>query len=290
MAQLPKWRACAHDIAHHVAGPSFRWTGTAVASADELTIDLKRRIATPAEVAADPAIARQVAEVLERADAVLHSRRLQLEACDSALVRIALQERGAPPRVEFTVRDLLISYAVNWTPPAPPVHDERYQRAVREGRGLTDYVLIDTYRPEYQPLFEALNRDWLESNGLLEPHDVAVLQNPQRYFIDPGGELFVASVRGELVGTVAIVPETDARYELAKLAVRPSARGLGIGRKLAQTAIAFATSRGAREIVLSSNSSLRVAIQLYESLGFQHVPPPATPTYVTADVHMALTL
>ncbi len=149
---------------------------------------------------------------------------------------------------------------------------------------------IERYRPEYQPDFERLNRAWLESFGLLESHDVAVLADPARHFVQPGGEVFLALLDGRVVGTVAIVPEGNGRFELAKLAVDPAARGRGIGRALAAEAIAFAQRRAAHTIELSSNSALREAIALYRSLGFVHVPVPDDVKYETADVYMSLTL
>jgi hypothetical protein len=48
--------------------------------------------------------------------------------------------------------------------------------------------------------------------------------------------------------------------------------------------------RKATRLVLVSNSRLRPALQLYETFGFQHRPPPAPLPYSTADVYMELDL
>ena len=85
-------------------------------------------------------------------------------------------------------------------------------------------------------------------------------------------------------------PHGDGTFEMAKLAVAPSARGKGIGRQLARAAIDYAKGAGARKIVLESNHKLVTAMKLYESMGFVHAPLPADASYVTADVYMALEL
>ena len=87
-----------------------------------------------------------------------------------------------------------------------------------------------------------------------------------------------------------MIPRGDDEFELAKLAVTPSAQGRGLGRRLVQSAIAFAGERGAKRVSLVSNSGLGPALRLYESLGFEHGPIPDPRPYADADVFMVLTL
>jgi putative acetyltransferase len=78
-------------------------------------------------------------------------------------------------------------------------------------------------------------------------------------------------------------------FELAKMTVSESVRGLGVGRALGEAAIAQARSIGARRVELFTNSSLTPAIALYHTLGFADVPVGKT-DFVRADVHMVLDL
>lgn len=151
-------------------------------------------------------------------------------------------------------------------------------------------VQIVTYRPEYQPAFEALNRAWLEPHGLLEPADLEFLQHPDRHIRVDGGELFMALINGVVVGSCAAIRLSARHWELAKLTVADEARGAGIGRRLAERVIAYVRDAGATTIDLTSNHQLVAAIRLYESLGFAHAPIPAAVRYVTADVYMVKTL
>lgn len=149
---------------------------------------------------------------------------------------------------------------------------------------------IITYEAAHQARFAELNRAWLEEHDLLEHSDVAQLEDPRRYFLDPGGELFIARRGGVVVGTAAVVPHgAPGEWELAKLAVDPSERGRGFGRQLVQRCIAYARDHGATRMVLISNHRLVAAIRMYEALGFEHRPVPQT-EYLTADVYMELEL
>ncbi|MEO8035544.1 MAG: GNAT family N-acetyltransferase [Acidobacteriota bacterium] len=149
---------------------------------------------------------------------------------------------------------------------------------------------IVAYRPEYRESFMRLNLDWLEGNGLLEPIDLEYLRDPETHILAGGGQVFVALLADEVVGTSAAIRVSPTTFELAKLAVRPSARRLGLGRQLTKVVIDFARNAGATEVVLTSNSILAAAIRLYESLGFRHAPMPAGIRYVTANVYMVLEL
>ena len=146
------------------------------------------------------------------------------------------------------------------------------------------------YQDAHQPRFDALNRVWLVQYQLLEPPDEEQLADPRRYFLAPGGEIVIAVRDGEVVGTAAVAPHgPDGAWEMAKLAVDPSARGHGVGRRLVERCIAFAAAHGARRVVLVSNHQLTAAIRIYEALGFVHKPLLES-EYATADVYMELEL
>ena len=49
-------------------------------------------------------------------------------------------------------------------------------------------IEIFEYRPEFQKIFEKLNRQWIEEYFQLEDYDLKVLKNPQQEIIDTGPE------------------------------------------------------------------------------------------------------
>ena len=140
--------------------------------------------------------------------------------------------------------------------------------------------------------FRTLNEEWITRYFTLEAKDREILNNPADSILLKGGHIFMAYAGSEAVGCVALIPMQDGIYELSKMAVSPHLRGRGIGRRLLQHAIAQARSIGASSLFLGSNSRLKDAVHLYESMGFRHVNPETFPPmpYSRADVFMELPL
>jgi ribosomal protein S18 acetylase RimI-like enzyme len=151
-------------------------------------------------------------------------------------------------------------------------------------------VEIDSFRLEHARRFAELNREWLETYSLMEPAEEEQLADPQKHFLDCGGQIFVALHNGQVISTCAVIPHGVGEVELAKLTVAPEFRGQGIARRLVERCIAYAREQGARRVMLVSNSQLQVALRLYESLGFRYCPVPDARKYKVADVCMFLSL
>jgi GNAT superfamily N-acetyltransferase len=99
---------------------------------------------------------------------------------------------------------------------------------------------------------------------------------------DKAVERIVAEHDGALVGSVLLYPPQVDTYhgalaptsvpEVRLLAVSPAAQGQGVGRALMHECIERARRAGATELGLHTSDSLRVAIHLYERLGFVRAP------------------
>ena len=88
----------------------------------------------------------------------------------------------------------------------------------------------------------------------------------------PRGVLLVARMRGRPVGCGALKLHPGEPTELKRMWVDPSARGLGLGRRLLRELEQCAASAGATTIRLETNGSLTEAIALYRSAGYTEVP------------------
>jgi ribosomal protein S18 acetylase RimI-like enzyme len=153
-----------------------------------------------------------------------------------------------------------------------------------------DEIAIVPFHPALAAAFASLNREWIERFFRIEASDSKVLDDPGRAIIAPGGQIFFALDGNHSVGTVAALRVSDSIFELAKMAVRPSYQGRGIGERLARAAIEYVRDAGAQLIFLETNSQLGSAIRLYERLGFVHAQPPHPSPYARADVYMELRL
>ena len=100
-----------------------------------------------------------------------------------------------------------------------------------------DSVHIVLYEDRFCPDFKLLNMAWLQEFELLEPPDLKQLDAPRQVIIEPGGQIFLALEEEKVVGTCAILRIEKTVFELAKLAVAPTARHRGIARRLTSAAI-----------------------------------------------------
>ncbi len=83
------------------------------------------------------------------------------------------------------------------------------------------------------------------------------------------GRIWVAERGGEVVGCVAIVPASAQTAQLRWFLVDPGARGMGLGRRLLDEALAFCTEAGYDAVFLWTVSALTAAARLYRAAGFR---------------------
>jgi putative acetyltransferase len=86
---------------------------------------------------------------------------------------------------------------------------------------------------------------------------------------------WVVEMDGEVVGGIGIAPfnEHDKVCELQKLYLSSRAKGLGLGKKLMETALSFASNHY-EKCYLETTHELRTACLLYEKFGFALLDEP----------------
>ncbi len=96
-------------------------------------------------------------------------------------------------------------------------------------------------------------------------------------YAPPSGLMLLAMVDGAVAGCGAFRNLPDVDYpnacEMKRLYVRPAFRRFGLGRLLAQALMDRAAQAGYSSMLLDTLDEMEAARGLYESLGFEEVPP-----------------
>ncbi|MGC4079033.1 MAG: GNAT family N-acetyltransferase [Rubrivivax sp.] len=134
-----------------------------------------------------------------------------------------------------------------------------------------DDALLDATRSILREYAEGLGIDLcfqnFEAELALLPGDYAA----------PAGALLLALVDGQVAGCGAFRALADVDYtnacEMKRLYVRRAFRGFGIGRIVAQALVERAVQAGYSNMLLDTLDDMEAARGLYESLGFEEIPP-----------------
>ncbi len=147
-------------------------------------------------------------------------------------------------------------------------------------------VEIVPFHVKYRKDWYDINIEWVEKYFSMEAADGKTLENPEKYILAEGGEIYFALVKGEVLGAAGLKYKGEGEYELTKMGVRSKAQGLGIGGKLMEIIIDRFHARGGNKLYLETNAILKPAIALYEKYGFVQVESREDTPYTRVDISM----
>ena len=151
-------------------------------------------------------------------------------------------------------------------------------------------IQLVPYASKYKQAFIDLNIDWLAEYFVVEPYDQKILEQCEEVILKKGGHIFFALQDEEVVGTFAFLKASDGIYELGKMAVAKTKRGLGIGNQMMAFSIRFAEKHHWKKLFLYSSSLLDNSLHLYRKYGYVDIPIEPDCPYDRGDVKMELIL
>jgi ribosomal protein S18 acetylase RimI-like enzyme len=148
--------------------------------------------------------------------------------------------------------------------PAPFCSPESDQVTIREAHPEKDIETVCAIFLEYG---ESLGFDLC-----FQDFDRELEELPGDYAA-PRGRILLAEEEGEVAGCVALRDIGEGMCEMKRLYVRPGFRGRGTGRELAENIVEIAGGEGYRKMRLDTLASMKIAIALYRSMGFNETGP-----------------
>jgi ribosomal protein S18 acetylase RimI-like enzyme len=149
-------------------------------------------------------------------------------------------------------------------------------------------VTILDFSPQFRDDFKRLNAEWMTANFGKNTDDH--LDRPET-IIENGGYILFAEYEGQIVGTCAILKESNKIFEIADMSVTPEFRGRNIGKLMLSEAIERVRKANAREVYVITSSKLTISLEMFKTYGFRETGFDAEMSiYDATDIKMTLNL
>jgi DNA-binding MarR family transcriptional regulator/GNAT superfamily N-acetyltransferase len=215
-----------------------------------------------------------------------HASRLLRSLEDAGLVRVAPSEADRRVRVASLTRagraerrlldERSDELAESMLAPLDAERRERLVDAMRTVErlltfGAVEIRPVEPNHPDARQCFRAYFAE-LDSRSESGFDPAAGISAEPHELTPPAGGLLIAYLYSEPVGCGAVKHHADAPSEIKRMWVSPTARGLGVGRRLLVELERLAAESGASMTRLETNRALIEAIALYRSAGYREVP------------------
>jgi GNAT superfamily N-acetyltransferase len=137
----------------------------------------------------------------------------------------------------------------------------------------SDQITIEVDRPDSPAAADLVARTVAELNERYAAHEHTMTPLKPAEFVSPDGLFLIARVEGWAAGCGGLHRLANDVAEIKRMFVEPGARCRGIGRKILDELEAAALRLGYRKVRLESGIRQPEAIKLYESAGYQRIPP-----------------
>jgi len=144
----------------------------------------------------------------------------------------------------------------------------------------SEEIIIRNLQPEDNAAIADVIRSTLKEFGANRPGTVyfdPTTDDLYQLFRKKGSFYQVVSVGNSIVGGGGIYPSAglpEGTCELVKMYLLPSARGIGLGKKMIALCLEEARRFGYRQVYLETMPELKEALKSYEKFGFTYLDGP----------------
>ena len=137
----------------------------------------------------------------------------------------------------------------------------------------TDTIRIAETDPQHPDAIKSLSAYYAELAARLEQgFDVTLSADPEADDMrPPRGTFLIAYRENEAVGCVGLKGTDKGYAEVKRLWVSPTARGLGLAKRLMDATETAARTLGIATLRLDTNSALPEAVRLYQTTGWTEI-------------------
>jgi putative acetyltransferase len=134
---------------------------------------------------------------------------------------------------------------------------------------MGDKIKIRPFTPTDQDKVKSLILDGLaEHFNTIDPRLNPDLNNIEESYLRQGSLFLVVEADQDLIGTGALIAESEDSGRIVRVSVAKSHRRLGIGRFITNSLINGAQNNHFGKILVETNEDWFEAIQLYQECGF----------------------
>lgn len=147
---------------------------------------------------------------------------------------------------------------------------------------MDNNMMIQIYSPDYkeQVIDLILNIQCREFQINISLEDQPDLNNIPGFYQISAGNFWVATVNGEVIGTIALIDIGDGQGVIRKMFVKPTFRGTssGTARMLLESLLNWSVEQGFQALFLGTTEKFKAAHRFYEKNGFKQVSKTELPS------------
>ena len=133
-------------------------------------------------------------------------------------------------------------------------------------------IYLEEYTPDKRgKVKDFILHTWKEFGFVYMPEFDQDLDDPKKFYIQPGGMFYILREGDMIIGTIGIIIKGDSCAELKRFYIDTDYRGKGYGTRLFNKAIEFCRQHGMKKVEFETGKAFTQGHTFYINKGFKKV-------------------